>query len=498
MSLLIENRSNASVQLGAIFEAFPDLLFDLDNKGKVLDYKAGDFTLMHLSPEGFLNRHIQDILPIEVGKEFQKAVEQASLYQKASSLDYSLNFPGGIRWFEARLIPFSQFRIIAIVRDVTKYKHAEEKIQRQLKHLSALRAIDTLISSSFDLNLTLSILLSHVTARLNVDAAAILLFNRESRFFEFTTGIGFRTESLQDTHLRIGEGYAGLAALQRKTIHISDLLHKKTDYLRSPVFYKESFVSYFGIPLIAKGQVCGVLEIFHRTLLDPDPDWLSFMETLAGQAAIAIENATLFRELQRSNIELTRAYDATIDGWSRALELRDRETEGHTQRVAGATLQLARRMNFNETELVHVRRGAILHDIGKMAIPDGILLKSTALTDSEREIIRQHPRYAYDMLSPIPYLRQALDIPLYHHEKWDGTGYPHGLKGEQIPLPARLFSVVDVFDAVTSDRPYRLAWPREKALDYIREQSGKYFDPNVVEEFMKIVDEGQTPAVSLS
>ena len=240
------------------------------------------------------------------------------------------------------------------------------------------------------------------------------------------------------------------------------------------------------------------MEIFHRTLLDPDPDWLSFMETLAGQAAIAIENATLFRELQRSNIELTRAYDATIDGWSRALELRDRETEGHTQRVAGVTLQLARRMNFNETELVHVRRGAILHDIGKMAIPDSILLKSTALTDSEREIIRQHPRYAYDMLSPIPYLRQALDIPLYHHEKWDGTGYPHGLKGEQIPLPARLFSVVDVFDAVTSDRPYRLAWPREKALDYIRDQSGKYFDPNVVGEFMKIVDEGQTPAVSLS
>ena len=158
-----------------------------------MDYKAGDFTLLHLSPEGFLNRPIQDILPIEIGKEFQKAVEQAGLNQKASSLDYSLNFPDGIRWFEARLIPFSQFRVIAIVRDVTKYKHAEEKIQRQLKHLSALRSIDTLISSSFDLNLTLSILLSHVTARLSVDAADILLFNRESRLFEFRTGIGFRT-----------------------------------------------------------------------------------------------------------------------------------------------------------------------------------------------------------------------------------------------------------------------------------------------------------------
>ncbi len=489
MSLLIENRPNASVQLGAIFEAFPDLLFDLDSGGRILDYKGSELTLLNLSPKALLNRHIQDILPLEIGEEFQKAVEQASFNQKTVSLNYSIDFGNSVRWFETRLVPSSPSRVVAIVRDVTKYKQAEEKIQRQLKHLSSLHAIDTLISSSFDLNLTLSILLSHVSAQLNVDAAAILLFNRESSFFEFATGIGFRTEALRSTHLHLGEGYAGLAALQRKTIYIHDLQHRKTDFLRSPAFNKESFVSYFGIPLIAKGQICGVLEIFHRTLLDPDPDWLSFMETLAGQAAIAIENATLFRELQRSNIELTQAYDATIGGWSRALELRDRETEGHTQRVTKATLQLARRMNFSEAELIHVRRGAILHDIGKMAIPDSILLKNTALTDSEREIIQQHPRYAYDMLSPIPYLRQALDIPFYHHEKWDGTGYPDGLKGEQIPLSARLFSIVDVFDAVTSDRPYRQAWSREKALNYVRDQSGKHFDPNVVVEFMKIVDE---------
>ncbi len=498
MNLLTENRSNASVQLSAIFEAFPDLLFDLDGKGRVMDYKGSDFTFLVSSSDGFLNRRIQDLLPPEIGEKFQKAVEQASRDQKTISLDYPLNFPNDVHWFEARFVPSSPSRVVVVVRDVTKYKHAEEKIQRQLNHLSAFQAIDALISSSFDLNLTLSILLSHVTAILNVDAAAILLFNHESKFFDFTTSIGFRTEALQRTHLRLGEGYAGLAALQRKTIHIPNLQHRKTDYLRSPVFYKEFFVSYFGVPLIAKGQVCGVLEIFHRAQLDPDPDWLNFMEMLAGQAAIAIENATLFRELQRSNIELTRAYDATIDGWSRALELRDQETEGHTERVTGVALQLARRFNFSEAELVNIRRGAILHDIGKMAIPDSILLKSTALTDSEREIIKQHPRYAYDMLSPIPYLRPALDIPFYHHEKWDGSGYPHGLKGEQIPLSARLFSVVDVFDAITSDRPYRPAWSKKEALDYIRDQSGKHFDSSVVSEFMKIVSEGQIPAVPLS
>jgi HD-GYP domain-containing protein (c-di-GMP phosphodiesterase class II) len=494
MSLFIEDESSASTQLRAILEAFPDLVFDLDSKGKILDCRGSDLMFPSSSPERPLNRSIQDFLPGGIGEKFQRAAEQARLSQKITSLNYPLDFVDGVRWFEARFVPSSS-RVFAIVRDVTKYKNVEEKIQRQLKHLSALRAIDNLISSSFDLNLTLSILLSHVTARLNVDAAAILLFNRESRFLEFMTGVGFRTDVLQGMRLRLGEGYAGLAALQRKSIHIPNLQHRKTDFLRSPAFHTESFVSYFGIPLIAKGQVCGVLEIYHRTLLDPDPDWVNFMETLAGQAAIAIENATLFHDLQHSNIELTRAYDATIDGWSRALELRDRETKGHAQRVTMVMLRLARRMNFDEMELIHIRRGAILHDVGKMAIPDSILLKGTALTDSERAIIQQHPRYAYEMLSSIPYLRQALDIPLYHHEKWDGSGYPDGLQGEQIPLSARLFSVVDVFDAITSDRPYRQAWSKEKALEYVRDQSGKHFDPNVVGEFMKIIDEEQTPPV---
>jgi len=485
---MIENEPSVSMQLGAIFQAFPDLLFDLDGGGRILGFKTGDSTLLQPSPDGLLNRQIRDVLPDEIGEKFQKAVEQANRNQKAVTLDYSLNFANGNRWFEAQLVPFSQSRIVAVVRDVTRYKNAEEKGQKQFEHLSALHAINLLISSSFDLNFTLSILLSHVIARLEVNAAAILLFNRESQLLEFAAGVGFRTETLQGTHLRLGQGYAGLAASLRKTIHIPNLQHRETDYLRSPVFYKESFVSYFGVPLIAKGQVCGVLEIFHRTWIDPDSEWLNFMETLAGQAAIAIENATLLRDLQRSNLDLTRTYDATIDAWSRVLELRDRETEGHTQRVAEITLQLAHRLGFSAEQLVHIRRGAILHDIGKMAVPDHILLKPAALTDSEKEIIKQHPRFAHDMLAQIPYLLQAMEIPLHHHEKWDGTGYPQGLKEEQIPLSARLFAVVDVFDALISDRPYRSAWSKEKALDYILDQSGRHFDPNVVVEFMKIAN----------
>jgi len=213
------------------------------------------------------------------------------------------------------------------------------------------------------------------------------------------------------------------------------------------------------------------------------------MEALAGQAAIAIDNATLFDDLQRSNVELALAYDTTLEGWSRALDLRDKETEGHTQRVAEMTLKLARAMGFSEDELVQVRRGALLHDIGKMGVPDAILLKPGKLTDEEWEIMRRHPVYAYKLLRPIAYLRPALDIPYFHHEKWDGTGYPRGLKGAQIPLAARLFAVVDVWDALRSDRPYRRGWPEEKVRDHIRSLAGTHFDPQVVEEFLSLRDE---------
>jgi len=229
-----------------------------------------------------------------------------------------------------------------------------------------------------------------------------------------------------------------------------------------------------------------VLEIFHRAPFGPDPEWLDFLETLAGQTAIAIDNAELFEGLQRSNTELALAYDATIEGWARALELRDRETEGHTRRVTELALRLARAMGVGNAELAHLRRGALLHDIGKMGIPDGILLKPGPLTDAEWALMRQHPQYAYDMLSPIAFLRPALDIPHSHHERWDGTGYPCGLQGEQIPFAARVFAVADVWDALRSDRPYRPAWPEEKTREHIQSLAGTHFDPKVVEIFMEL------------
>lgn len=193
-------------------------------------------------------------------------------------------------------------------------------------------------------------------------------------------------------------------------------------------------------------------------------------------------------KLREANAQLLSAYEATIEGWSHALDLRDRETEGHSRRVTQLTVRLAQALGISDDDILHIRRGALLHDMGKIGIPDSILHKPDKLTDEEWAIMRQHPQLAYDMLYPIEYLRPALDIPLTHHEKWDGTGYPRGLKGEEIPIVARLFAVVDVWDALTSDRPYRPAWSPEEARAYIREQSGKHFDPQVVDLFFKVVN----------
>jgi putative two-component system response regulator len=193
------------------------------------------------------------------------------------------------------------------------------------------------------------------------------------------------------------------------------------------------------------------------------------------------------KNLEEAHKQLLFAYDETIEGWSRAMDMRDKETEGHSQRVTELTLRLASAFGIPKQDLVHVRRGALLHDMGKLAIPDSILLKTGKLNDEEWDFMRQHPQLAYNMLYPIEYLRPALDIPYCHHEKWDGTGYPRGLQGEQIPLAARLFAIVDVWDALTSDRPYRKAWDRDRVRAHIKEETSKHFDPNVVEAFLQLI-----------
>jgi len=250
------------------------------------------------------------------------------------------------------------------------------------------------------------------------------------------------------------------------------------------------------VPMKLKDEIIGVMFVDNRAHIGlfKDSD-LELLSAFADQAAMAIDNGQLFDELQEANAdlaaanaELERAYEATLQGWVRALDLRDKETEGHTQRVTALTQELAHKMGVGEQELVHIKRGALLHDIGKMGIPDGILLKPGGLTQKERELMQQHPDLAYEMLSPIDFLKPAIAIPYCHHEKWDGSGYPRNLRGEDIPFAARIFSVVDVWDALTSNRPYREPMDTPEVRQLIQEESGSHFDPQVVDAFLEIED----------
>lgn len=367
-----------------------------------------------------------------------------------------------------------------------KREVAEAGTHRQLQRLRALRAIDLAISGSLDLRVTLNVILDQVTTQLGVDAAVILLLNPHTQTLDYKEGRGLRFDAMKQTRLALGHGYAGRSALSRQTITIPDLRSATGELERSRLLREEGFVAYCVAPLITKGIVKGALEIFHRSPLEMDQGWIEYLESLAGQAAIAVDGATLFSDLQRANMELSVAYDATLEGWSRALDLRDKETEGHTERVTELTLRLARSMGVGDVELVQIRRGAILHDVGKLGIPDSILLKAGPLTDKEWAVMKQHPVYAYQWLHPIHYLRPALDIPYCHHEKWDGSGYPRGLKSETIPLAARIFAIVDVWDALRSDRPYRKAWSVEKTREHIISLIGTHFDPRVAQAFLEM------------
>jgi putative nucleotidyltransferase with HDIG domain len=364
-----------------------------------------------------------------------------------------------------------------------------QRTQAQLERMTALNSIERAIAASFDLHVTLNILLEQLLPRLNADAASVLLLQPQLQQLEYAAGRGFRTRRIEHVQVGIGNGLIGRALMERRILGINNLKQSPAPQLRQPLVQIEEFVAYYVAPLIAKGEIKGALEIFTRHPLNPDPEWIEFLESLSLQAATAIDNAQLLNGLQRTNLELAMAYDATIEGWAHALDLRDKETEGHTRRVANMTVDLARALRFSEQDLIHVRRGALLHDIGKMAIPDRILHKNASLTGEEWEIMRMHPTYAYQMLSPIIHLRESLDIPYCHHERWDGSGYPRGLKYEDIPVPARIFAVVDVWDALRSDRPYRPSWSLEKTRAYLLSQRGIQFEPAVLDTFIRLMEE---------
>ncbi|NLG09015.1 MAG: GAF domain-containing protein [Deinococcales bacterium] len=370
-----------------------------------------------------------------------------------------------------------------------RIEQLNHELNHRLGHISALREIDSAIVASLDLSAVLDTVLRQLRERLGVDAGCVLLYDPGLERLRFGASLGLPGAAHRRTSLRLGEGLPGRAALERRPVAVNDREAIAAGLPPSRGLSDVGFGAYVAMPLIAKGQLLGVLELFQHVRVEHGADWHDVLSALASQAALALENANLVESLQRSNAEMLAAYERTIEGWSRALDLRDEETEGHSRRVTEQTVRLAERLGIPRDQLVHVRRGALLHDIGKMGVPDEVLLKPGPLTDAEWALMKRHPEFAYQLLLPIEFLRPALAIPYCHHERWDGSGYPRGLKGEEIPLPARAFAVVDVYDALTSDRPYRPAWTRERALAYIRDNAGSQFDPRVVEEFLRMMAE---------
>jgi HD-GYP domain-containing protein (c-di-GMP phosphodiesterase class II) len=367
------------------------------------------------------------------------------------------------------------------------YEELAERIPAT--ELSTLLKVSSSLASTMELAEVLQIAIESVTNLLGIGTGAIYTLDHESLILGATTPPlppQFPDE-LRLAHL-VDHPHIKNAVDSRRPVFLEDAMSASLTVAERVIVDSRNLVSILYFPLLLRDSAIGVFIV--GTTDQPrrfTSSEIDLCYVLSFEVSLAIANAQLFERAQRAVLEISQAYDATLGGWSRMLDMRDHVTEKHTNRVTDLTVKLAVKMGIPISELGHFRRGALLHDIGKMGIPDSILQKPSALNEIEWVIMQTHPEKAHKVLSKIEYLLPAIDIPYCHHEKWDGTGYPRKLKGEEIPLSARIFAVVDVYDALTSDRPYREAWKKEKALTYIREQAGKHFFPNAVQAFCKMM-----------
>ncbi len=414
---------------------------------------------------------------------------------------------GAVRWVWARTFPVVEdsgeiTRFSGIAEDITERQLAERKLhesfhrlERSLHRMNILRNVDLTITAQTDQQSLVKAILANMVDLSEIDAAVLLVPNVPEPGRPRGTGplsalrlagLAGMAESSLD-----GEAF-GWQMLMATNVHTSGQSLYINDLRKDPqagaqsLYRQEGFNACAVLPLLARGQSKGVLQFFSRHFNAFDSDWQTFLQSLALQTAIGIDHVEMLENLKRTNRDLAKAYDETIKGWALALELSDRETHGHAERVTELTTQLANAMHITGAPLDHLRRGAFLHDIGKMAMPVSLLTKTGPLTSEEWITMRQHPVIGYSMLSNIEYLKPALDVVLCHHEKWDGSGYPRGLKGEEIPLAARIFAVADVWDALTSKRPYRPAWPESEARNYLAQHSGQHFDPHIIKIFFGV------------
>ena len=472
-----------------------DLVTVVRPDGTVLYQSRGVPALLGRSAEGMLGRSVlEGIHPDDLTRVQRALVDLAAVPDAAGTLTYRvMHRSGSAVWLESHgrnlLDEPAVGGLVVHSRDVTAQVAAKRSLERRVQELTLMHATSLQLQEAR----TVEEIASRVVRLIEVRLGHPFVWLAEQVGDELLMRACDlnREETLRSRghSLPVSEGLCGAAVRGGVTLLVGDV---SQDERYAPIGHEVR--SELVTPIRVAGRVWGVLNVESPALNAFDEDDRQALETVAAQTGAALANVLLLADLRDSRDALSGAYERTIEGWARALDFRDRETEGHSQRVTELTVALARRMGVPEAELVHVRRGALLHDIGKMGIPDSILLKPGQLDAHEWQVMQRHPDMARELLEPIEFLRPALDIPHAHHEKWSGGGYPRGLKGEEIPLAARIFAVIDVWDALRHDRPYRPAWDEARARALIEEESGVHFDPQVARAFLSWLAEAGEPA----
>ncbi len=475
----------AKREMEAIFRAVPDIYFRLDADGIILDCQAGMNTRFFGPPKEFLGRHIREVAPGRIALQLQDALQQCQTAQSAVTIEYRLPSPQGQQTFEARFLPIDATQCIIIIRDISARRISEELNVGLMSLAEQLNSVQTREQAA--------LIVAQATDRLlDWDAFWFVQYSpEEAQMYQtvlaFDVQDGIRTR-LENTIVPSFLPFIERAVREKDILLLSQ--EPETDASSELSFERlgDPPGSWLFVQVRYHIRPLGVLALESRAANAYSQASLKILRSIADQFGMVFARLQVQDDLRAKNVELEQAYDKTIEGWARALELRDTETHGHARRVVDLTIAIARRLGVPEDEIKHIRRGALLHDIGKVGIPDQILLNPKPLTEKEWQVMRMHPVYAHEMLKDISYLDAALAIPYCHHEWWNGEGYPRGLQGEAIPLAARIFTVVDVWDALSSNRAYRARWAPERVREYIRQQAGTQFDPRVVEVFMDILD----------
>ncbi|MEZ4523766.1 MAG: PAS domain S-box protein [Thermomicrobiales bacterium] len=485
-------------RLRSIVETAIEGILTLDAQGQVESLNPAAEQMFRASSSEAVGKHLVDLIP----EHFTGDDEHQYLHDYFDTLPggaedevhelYAVRTDGSAFPIEMNLRHYdhrNRRKFIASVRDVSKQKAAEERVARQLWQLRALHRVDRALSASRDQQVILDVAADQIIMTPDIDIAIIRSFSDVSQELTLRSERGLAASESVAPIVRPGHGLAGRSAFDRQPVvleHADDSLVWEGE---TPAFGKGSPVAGLAIPLIVSSQLKGTIEVYGRDREQISDETVGFLNSLSYQVANAIDETDLFSALVRSKQLPESAYESTLEGWSRALEMRRVDTEGHAMRVSQMAVELGREMRLEGEDLKSLRRGALLHDIGKIGIPDAVLHKPGTLDEDDWAMIREVPKHAMDLLSGLPFLRDASSVPYFHHEKWDGTGYPNGLVGEAIPLAARIFAVVDVWDTLISDRPYRKALSREQAIEEILSQSGTSFDPRVVDAFLRIIEE---------